>query len=56
MVFYGMTGTAYNLTKSCLENRHQRVDSKNKVSNWGIARDGVPQGSVLGPLIIFNLY
>jgi len=27
--FYGMTGTAYKLVKSCLEGRYQRMDLNN---------------------------
>jgi hypothetical protein len=55
MKFCGMTGKAYNLTKSYLENRHQRVNLKNTVSSWDIVRDGVLQGFVLG-LLLFLIY
>jgi hypothetical protein len=38
MEFYGIMGKAYSLIKSYLEHRYQRVNFKNKASNWGIAR------------------
>lgn len=53
--FYSITSTFYSLTKSYLEDRHQRVKLVNtdyRASlNWGIVQHGVPQGSVLGPLL-----
>jgi hypothetical protein len=58
---YALTGKANECIKSYLKNRYQRVEIKNKnfspytFSDWGIIRHGVPQGSILGPLI-FLLY
>jgi hypothetical protein len=53
--FYGITDKAYTVIKSYLENRHQRVILKDKYfkssSSWGVIKHGVPQGSILGPLI-----
>jgi hypothetical protein len=59
MEFYGIKGVFYNLIKSYLNNRYQRVlthKSVNKYySDWKPIRHGVPQGSILGPLF-FLLY
>jgi hypothetical protein len=56
MEFYGISGIVNELTRSCLENRYQRISMKeskfNKVySKWEHIKHGVPQGSVFGPLL-----
>ena len=57
--FYGITGITYQLLQSYLKGRYQRVVLNNYLSsscsNWGETTHGVPQGSILGPLL-FLLY
>ena len=57
--FHGITGIAHKLIKSYLKGRYQRVvlnnHSSSSCSNWGEITHGVPQGSILRPLL-FLLY
>ena len=52
---YGVRGTSLNWFKSYLCNRTQYVSYKGTKSECSVVTHGVPQGSVLGPLL-FILY
>ncbi len=48
---YGINGELLNWCKGFLSNRTQRVVLGKYVSDWKAVLSGVPQGSVLGPLL-----
>ena len=52
---YGVTKASLNLVNSYLSNRWQRTKVNTSFSTWTKLLLGVPQGSVLGPLL-FNIY
>ena len=52
---YGLSKNALALVKSYLTNRWQRTKINTSFSSWTELLLGVPQGSVLGPLL-FNIY
>ena len=52
---YGVTEDALQLVRSYLTGRKQHVKIDGNLSDWQIVKWGVPQGSILGPLL-FNIY
>ena len=52
---YGIAGNLLNLIKSYLMDYNQSVVFNSQTSSWERVLSGVPQGSVLGPLL-FLLY
>ena len=55
--FYSIQGITIDWFRFYLTNRKQKVEIKspnsthNLASDWGILKHGVPQGSILGPLL-----
>lgn len=53
--YYGFSAKSVNLVTSYLANRNQYVDINGNLSQFKPLPTGVPQGSILGPLL-FNIY
>ena len=48
---YGVCDHVYKWIESFLKERRQRVTVNRAESNWAIVESGIPQGSVLGPIL-----
>ena len=52
---YGFDNSLLNVIGSYLKDRKQRTKVDNSYSTWNELKRGVPQGSILGPLL-FNIF
>ena len=52
---YGIDNNAVSFMRGCLTNRLQLCKINNSFSKWAKISAGVPQGSMLGPLL-FNIF
>ena len=55
MEAYGLDNNAVSFMRSYLTNRLQRCKINSSFSEWAKISAGVPQGSILGPLL-FNIF
>ena len=52
---YGIRGNLLTWIRNCLTNRKQKVIVQGEESQWADVASGIPQGSVLGP-VLFLIY
>ena len=52
---YGLRNEYVQLLNSYLSGRKQQIKLNNIVSSWSVIKKGIPQGSILGPLL-FNVF
>ena len=53
---YGINGKNLRWFQSYLKNRKQYLNFNNKINNLSLITSGVPQGSILGPLLLLMLF
>ena len=53
---YGLTENTTKLMGSYLSDRKQQIKLGNVVSSWAENKKGVPQGSILGPLLFNDIF
>ena len=52
----GILGKLFDIITDFLNFRRQRVVLNRQYSSWASIEARVPQGPILGPLLVFNLY